>query len=266
MSTVNVLLVQAATHWHDPAANRALYGAHLDAAQPGELVVLPEMFSTGFTMDVPQHAEPEPPESLEWLRSQARERGIAITASISVALMQGGCRNRMVFVTPAGAVTCYDKRHLFRMADEHHFYEAGDRRVVVEFGGLRWLLLVCYDLRFPVFVRNREDYDAILCVANWPAPRQTAWETLLAARAIENLAYCVGVNRVGEDGAGRAYDGGSGVFGPDGSALLAPRRHESGHWRVALDVDTLNAFRRGFPAHSDRDDFALRGVADGAEP
>ena len=202
MSSVNVSLVQTHTHWHDPAANRALFDIWLDEVPQGtHLVVLPEMFSTGFTMAGRKVAETMDGETIAWMRSRAASLDAVVCGSLVIA---DGPQvfNRMLWVEPGGSVTSYDKRHLFRMAQETDHYAAGTKRVVVVLNGLRLCLAVCYDLRFPVWLRNRRDYDALVVVANWPAARVDAWLTLLRARAIENQAYVVGVNILGEDGAG----------------------------------------------------------------
>ena len=160
-------------------------------------------------------------------------------------------------MTPDGELHHYDKRHRFRMAGEHEHYAAGDERRVIEFRGFRLCPQVCYDLRFPVFSRNQEDYDLLLFVANWPAPRARAWRTLLRARAIENLAYAVGVNRLGTDGAGVRYVGDSVAVHPDGTTL-AELGARQGYATVSFDLEALHRFREQFPAWRDRDDFELR--------
>lgn len=261
MPAVEVVVVQGDTRWHDPPANRTHYGALLDAhARAGALVLLPETFSTGFTMAVPGAAEPDPPPTLEWMRARARRHRCVVAGSLALATAEG-VRNRFYWVPPDGAPVHYDKRHRFRMAGEHEHYAAGDRRVVVRWGGLRFLLTVCYDLRFPVFCRAREDYDVLVCVANWPAARRGAWNTLLAARAIENQVFAVGVNRTGRDGNGVVHDGGSAVHGPDGASLVPPLDGEAVA-AATLDGAALGAFRDRFPAWRDRDAFALHGVTD----
>jgi len=167
-----------------------------------------------------------------------------------------GLRNRMLWARPDGSITHYDKRHRFRMADEHPVYQAGDQRVIVELAGWRICLQICYDLRFPVWSRNRGDYDLLLYVANWPGARREHWRTLLRARAIENLSYVVGVNRVGIDGNGIEYAGDSAVLDPEGRALVDAGA-EAGLFRCRLDAQKMVAYRTRFPAHRDADGFEL---------
>ncbi|MEM7216762.1 MAG: amidohydrolase [Pseudomonadota bacterium] len=256
MSTLTVSFVQSETRWHDPAANRALFDRALaDVPTEAELVVLPEMFSTGFTMASREQAEPMDGPTVAWLRERAAQRGQVLTGS--VVIEEGGAYwNRLLWVTPAGDVTSYDKRHRFRMAGEHEHYSAGSARVVVRLGAVRVLLAVCYDLRFPVFARNRNDFDLYLIVANWPAARQSHWDTLLRARAIENQAFVVGVNRVGTDGNEVAYGGGSAAIDFQGEPLVAPG-DAAGVFTARLDLAALADYRGAFPAWQDADDFTL---------
>ena len=266
MSGLRVSLVQGATRWHDPVANREYY-AGLIAPLKGQsdLVVLPETFTSGFSNEAIHHAETMDGPSVAWLREQAARLDAAITGSVQ--LRAGGearVYNRLLFVTPDGDVRHYDKRHLFRYAREHERYAAGGERMIVEWRGWRICPLVCYDLRFPVFIRNRYDraasrfdYDLLIFVANWPSARRYAWTTLLRARAIENLAYCAGVNRVGVDGNELAYAGDSAVLDFLGQPLaeLGPQEQTV---TVCLDPAALAAHRERFPAWMDADDFALR--------
>ena len=256
MQPLTLSLVQTTTCWHDPAANRALFDEWLaQVPDDVQLVVLPEMFSTGFTMASHEVAEPMSGPTVEWLRRRAVDHGRTLCGS-TVIEEDGRCFNRFLWVTPDGEVASYDKRHRFRMAGEHEHYAAGSERRVMRLGGWRILPLVCYDLRFPVWLRNRGDYDLLLAVANWPAARQRAWNALLRARAIENLAYAAGVNVVGEDGNGIEYTGGSAVYDPEGAALLEAGR-EPCLCTLTLDGDALEDYRRRFPAGQDADDFEL---------
>ena len=254
MRTLNVALVQADLYWHDPAANRALFDHLIDDVE-ADLVVLPEMLSTGFTMASGEVAETMDGDTVAWLRDLAAKKGATVAGSV-VIKDAGHCYNRLVWMPPDGRETVYDKRHLFRMAGEHEHYAAGDSRVNVRLGDWRIRLCVCYDLRFPVWLRSRGDYDALLCVANWPAARQTAWNTLLRARAVENLCYTIAVNRVGRDGNGVDHRGGSGVYGPEGDALAEVFDHET-VVTVSLDLDELDAYRQRFPAWRDADGFEI---------
>ena len=253
---MRIALVQAAPAWHDAAANLKLFGHMIDTIeQDVDLVLLPEMFSTGFTMNSGDVAETMAGETVTWMRDQATQRGLTIIGS--VVIEDGQYFNRLVWMPPDGYATTYDKRHLFRMASEHEHYAAGRERVVVTIGSWRVCVSVCYDLRFPVWLRCRNDYDLLLCVANWPAARQAAWNTLLRARAVENQCYVAAVNRVGTDGNGVEYRGGSAVYDWNGTALAAPaeRADDPAVLYASLDLDALRAYRQDFPAWRDADEF-----------
>ena len=265
MSALTFGLVQTSTLWHDPAGNRARFESILDGSPDGvDVVVLPEMFATGFTMDSQTQAEPADGGSLLWLKQQAVARKQVLCGSLSIRDGER-CVNRFVWAEPDGAVTCYDKRHRFRMAGEHEHYAAGVERVVISYRGLRILPFVCYDLRFPVWLRNSAtldgDYDMLLGVANWPAARQLAWQTLLRARAIENLAACVAVNIIGRDGNDVAYAGGSAAFGPDGEQWLDAGEAD-GVFLVEVDTAMVRGFRQRFPAWQDSDSFDVLSTPD----
>jgi omega-amidase len=264
MNDLRVSLVQDATVWHDAAANRALYGARVRALRGStDLVVLPETFTSGFSNDAIGRAETMQGESVAWLQSLAAEAGVAITGSM---VMRDGDKvfNRLLWATPDGGLQHYDKRHLFRMAGEHHRYADGRRKLLVELHGWRICPLVCYDLRFPVWSRNRFDpaagrfdYDLLLYVANWPSARRHAWRTLLRARAIENLACVVGVNRVGVDGNELHYAGDSVALDAMGQPL-AELGAQPQVVTVAFSGAGLAAHRERFPAQLDADAFDLR--------
>ncbi|MEE4382887.1 MAG: amidohydrolase [Pseudomonadales bacterium] len=257
MRDLSLALLQTATHWHDPAANRAHFDGLLrDLAGGGvDLVVLPEMFSTGFTMASTEVAETMDGPTVAWLRERARDLDAGVCGS--VVIEDGGRHyNRFLLALPDGALHHYDKRHLFRMAGEHEHYAPGTRRLVVPFRDWRICPQVCYDLRFPVFSRNRDDYDLLLYVANWPAPRAEQWRALLTARAIENQCWLAAVNLVGRDGNGVEYAGGSGIWDP----LGGNRAFGAGSAqtiRLRLEAGPLEALRRDFPAWRDADRFTL---------
>ncbi|MEA3253135.1 MAG: amidohydrolase [Pseudomonadota bacterium] len=265
MSELRTTLVQPDLRWEDPQANCHLLEAQLgDLGQAQtDLVVLPEMFATGFTMNSREMAEPmEESRSVAWMRRQAMQRGCVVTGSVAI-VAEGEYYNRMIWATPDGELAYYDKRHLFRMAGEHERYGMGDQRVIVELKGFRLLLTVCYDLRFPVWLRQqprggaRFEYDALLCVANWPAPRRQAWRILLQARAVENLSYVIGVNRVGEDAKKLAYAGDSMLVDFKGEPLIDERRDQPFVRTGVLDSDALAQFRDKFPSWMDADRFTL---------
>lgn len=257
MSNLTVTLVQSALHWHDAEANRALFARRLhDLAGATDLVVLPEMFTTGFTMDARSRAETMDGATVAWMAEQAAKLNAVVTGSVIVE-EQGHYYNRLIWMRPDGSRLHYDKRHLFRMADEHLHYAAGRQRLVVELAGWRICPLVCYDLRFPVWSRNRDDYDLLLYVANWPERRAHHWRSLCVARAIENLAYVVAVNRVGEDGNGIAYAGDSLAIDPQGRTL-AHLAYVEAMQTVVLSRESLQQYRQRFPADRDADTFDLK--------
>ncbi len=254
---LSVTIVQTELHWHNAAANRQMFQEKLAAAAPEtDLIVLPEMFTTGFSMSAAELAEEPEGETLRWLQQMAQQHNAVITGSIIVRHDEN-YYNRLLWVRPDGTYEKYDKRHLFRMAKEHHTYTPGNEHLVVELKGWKIRPLVCYDLRFPVWSRNKSNsYDLLLYVANWPKVRNHAWRTLLQARAIENLAYVVGVNRVGTDGNNHPYSGDSAIIDPKGLKLLEVSEVE-GVYTVSLSKQELISFREAFPAHLDADTFEL---------
>lgn len=263
MRNLNIALVQEATVWHDADANRALYAARIRELGAGlDLIVLPETLLSGFSNAAVDQAETMDGSGVAWMLEMAATSAAVVTGSL--VIREGGqVYNRLIWARPDGTLAHYDKRHLFRMAGEHERYGAGSARLIVELAGWRICPLVCYDLRFPVFLRNRFDaaahsleYDLVLFVANWPAPRRHAWRTLLRARAIENLSYCIGVNRVGIDGNQIAYAGDSVALDFLGQTLVE-LGSEAGVVRCKLSAETLRAHRERFPAWLDADRFAL---------
>jgi len=268
MPDLRISLVQGATLWHDPAGNRDYY-ADLIAPLHGltDLVLLPETFTSGFSNDAIDQAETMSGPTVAWMQAQAKALDAAICGSVQLrAASNAGpaqVYNRLLWVTPDGLVQHYDKRHLFRYANEHQRYAAGHARLLVELKGWRICPLVCYDLRFPVFSRNQFDgqqldYDVLLYVANWPSARAYAWKTLLRARAIENLCYVAGLNRVGEDGNGLHYAGDSAVIDFLGHPLSECTAAEV-VVTTTLPAQALAAHRQRFPAMLDADGFTLAG-------
>lgn len=270
MHDLRVTLVQGDTRWHDPAGNRDYY-AGLIAPLSGQtdLVLLPETFTSGFSNEALAQAEDMHGPTVAWLREQAGRLDAAVAGSVQI---REGSRvfNRLLFATPDGGVSHYDKRHLFRMAREHERYAAGRDRLTLTWRGWRICPLVCYDLRFPVFCRNRFgveqsdgfDYDLLLFVANWPSPRRYAWQTLIRARAIENLACVAAVNRVGRDGNGIDYSGDSAVLDPLGQPLITLGDGVEVS-TATLSAQALHEHRQRFPAQLDADRFELLPNADG---
>ena len=254
MSIVTISLIQTKTFWHAPARNREHFQRFFtDVPAATALLLLPEMFSTGFTMQPELVAETMQGPTTLWLREQATRQGRAIGGS-AVVMEAGRYFNRFLLAHADADPVTYDKRHCFRMAGEHEHYTAGQTRPVWIVGQMRVRPSICYDLRFPIWLRRRDDYDLMVCVANWPAVRLDAWRTLLKARAIENQSFVAGVNILGTDGNGVEYAGGSVVFGPDGRCLLDADDQE-GVFSVDLDLKELTQYRQDFPAWQDADGF-----------
>jgi len=258
MNSLKSLLVQAQICWKDPAQNRAhLHSLVEQSVGEFDLVVFPETFTTGFLgdSDLPQEDMHGP--TVEWMQSLAAEYDTAVAGSIVV--VEDGLRyNRLVFVEPGGQLDIYDKRHLFAFGGENRRYTAGDSRVVINYRGWRICPQVCYDLRFPAWCRSRNDYDLMLLVANWPARRLHHWLSLLEARAIENQAWVIGLNRVGKDGNGIQYPGKSVVFDPLG-ATTADLGDQECTQLVELNLDQANKIRSEFPFQNDADSFEFIG-------
>ena len=242
--------------WCDAAENLR-HAEELIKSQPGaDVYVLPEMFTTGFCMEPSRIAEPMEGPTLAWMRRVASETDAAIVGSVATIAPKGGYKNRMYFAEPDGQVFHYDKRHLFSYSGEDKHYEAGRERVIIEWRGVRFLLQVCYDLRFPVFARNCDDYDVALYVANWPDKRRMAWDILLRARAIENQAVVIGVNRVGTDPMCN-YDGGTAAI--DFFGFVAVRCDDNTEQVITYEVkmDEMRQYRDKFPSLNDSDDFRI---------
>jgi predicted amidohydrolase len=256
---MKIALLQMNIIWENRPENISHCQAML-AALPSDvqLVVLPEMFTTGFSMHPETLAETEDGPSLTWMRNRAVHQNMALTGSL---IIKEGRRyfNRLFFVFPDGSYRRYDKRHLFSMGEEHLHYAPGEERLVVEYQGWRICPLVCYDLRFPVWSRNRgeEAYDLLLYVANWPASRSNAWDTLLAARSIENQCYVAGVNRCGSDVAGHAHNGHSQVLDYKGAVVAAAAENAESSLTAVLSLEDLKAFRKKFPVGNDADNFTI---------
>lgn len=252
---MRITLLQRDIRWCDPAANLAETERLIDGVPQTDLIVMAEMFPTGFCMEPSRTAEPASGgPALAWMRRLAAERQCAMAGSVAVE-EEGRFHNRFYFVRPDGTECHYDKRHLFAYGGETRAYTPGTGRVVAEYMGVRFLLLVCYDLRFPVWARNAGDYDVMLCAANWPASRVAVWDTLLRARAMENQCYVAGVNRIGSDpscaycGHSRAFD----AYGREAADLDV----REGAVSFEADMEALQAFRRKFPVLDDRDRFAI---------
>ncbi|MBS1781492.1 MAG: amidohydrolase [Bacteroidetes bacterium] len=256
---LRLTLIQSNIIWENKEANRQQYEKLLKIVDvKGQIVVLPEMFTTGFTMNPKPFAETMNGETVDWMRNIAKQRLCVITGSVIIE-ENGHFLNRMIWMQPDGKLAMYDKRHLFGFAGEDSAYLAGDKRVIVSINGWKICLSICYDLRFPVWVRNAgEAYDVLLYVANWPEKRIAAWNALLQARSIENQSFVVGVNRVGIDGKGISYNGSSHVFDPLGNDILKQENiGTEGFFQVQLSRELLDKTRLEFPFLKDADRFMI---------
>ncbi|MCU0445053.1 MAG: amidohydrolase [Microscillaceae bacterium] len=254
---LTLTLIQTSLHWQDAAANRAMLEEKIwQIGQSTDLIILPEMFTTGFTMQASELAEPMNLHTFKWLKQMAAQTNAVIMGSYIVQ-ENGQYFNRLVWMQPNGEFAHYDKRHLFRMAEEHQTYTGGTKKIIQNLKNWRICPLICYDLRFPVWSRNLNlEYDMLVYVANWPQARNVAWRTLLQARAIENLSYCVGVNRVGTDGKGIYYSGDSAVIDFKGTHLFQ-KADEEAIFTITLNKNELLEYRQKFPANLDADKFAI---------
>lgn len=261
MGNLTISLIQADLHWESTEANLAMFEEKIwQIEEPVDLIVLPEMFSTGFSMDPEKLAEPVNSKTIRWMKQQAAQTKAVVVGSYIIR--EGRAYyNRLYVVYPDGAAEYYDKKHLFALAGEGESYQPGLSRLIVDVKGWKILPLICYDLRFPVWARSRKsrqnlyEYDLLLYVANWPKPRINAWDTLLAARAIENLSYCAGVNRIGTDGYNAEYNGHTAVYDFKGERMGYTEAEEI--ITITLSSADLHAFRQRFPFQADADEFAL---------
>jgi predicted amidohydrolase len=257
---LSITIVQQNIVWQNTKANLQKLDALLTSVKNSDIIVLPEMFNIGFTMnakDVSVYSK----DALSWMKANAKAKKCAIVGSIPTE-ENGAYFNRFYFVEEDGKTTHYDKRHLFRMANEHDHYKAGSERIIINYKGWKICPLVCYDLRFPVWSRNKftkgnYDYDLLIYVANWPQPRSNAWTILLQARAIENVSYCVGVNRVGEDGNALNYLGDSAVYNFKGERLSKIKTQIEGVETIQISKAEIEQFREKFPVGLDGDSFHI---------
>ncbi len=256
-SALRISIVQAHLAWEDAQANRTHFDELLAPLKgKTDLIVLPEMFTTGFSMNAGPNAEPPGGPTQQWMQLHADRSGAAVTGSY-ICGENGKYFNRLLFVEPGGKVHTYDKRHLFTLAGEHKSYQPGLKSLTLTWKGWRIRPLICYDLRFPVWSRNTDEYDLLFYVANWPDKRREAWKTLLAARAIENQAYCLGVNRVGTDEKGHYYSGDSSMFDFSGRLLMQLTDQEA-VVTLKLDQADQQAFRQKLNFLADRDHFLIQ--------
>lgn len=253
---LKVALVQSSIIWENPEQNRINFTEKINAiVSVVDLIILPEMFTTGFTMH-PENIKIEDGKStLEWMKKISKEKNAAVVGSLPYH-ENGSYTNRLFFVKPDQSFHHYDKRHTFTLAGEDKVYESGSKRLIIDYKGFRICPLICYDLRFPVWARNTENYDVLIYVANWPKPRIVAWDTLLKARAIENMAYCIGVNRIGADQSGHEYSGHSAVYDCLGKREIYSEKEEIIY--ATLFKKHITSTRRALKFLEDRDVFNLK--------
>lgn len=264
MSRLRVTLIQSSIHWENKVANLSMFENKIrEISNPGHVVILPEMFTTGFSMSPEKFGEAGEGDTMKWLRQVSAEKKVIITGSF-IAEEAGDYFNRLVWMLPNGNYGQYDKRHLFAFAGENEHYKAGNKRLIASVNGWKVNLQVCYDLRFPVWARQQYDdkgnfeYDVLLYVANWPERRSLAWRTLLQARAIENQCYVIGLNRVGNDGNEIYHSGDSMVIDPLGE-ILYHAEHAEEVVTIQLDKQHLETVRNKFPFWRDADSFYIEG-------
>lgn len=263
MQDLKVTLIQSDIVWEEIEANLSAFEEKIwQIGQDTDVIVLPEMFTTGFTMNAGKYAEHMNMRTFKWMRQMADQTGALILGSF-IATIHDRFYNRLLWMEPGGNFKTYDKRHLFRMAAEHKTYSSGESLLVASWKGWRICPLICYDLRFPVWSRNtfdastkRLNYDLLIYVANWPTIRIDAWNSLLKARAIENLSYVVGVNRVGIDGNGVEHNGSSSIISPKGDVIFVSEGMETIK-TLQISSNSLHAFRDKFPAYLDADEFSI---------
>lgn len=254
---LNIAIIQSDIIWEDINANLDAHSTALDRINESfDVILLPELFTTGFTMNTALLAETMQGKSVNWMAEMSHKFKCSITGSLIIE-QDGKYYNRLIWMHKNGQYQYYDKRHLFRLGDEDKNYAPGDSLITVKQGPFRIRPLICYDLRFPVWSRNKDDYDILVYVANWPAARHDVWSCLLKARAIENQAYVIGVNRTGRDGMGIGYDGDSLVFDARGKLLASLPKNSSGTLLASLSIEDLKSFRKEFPVHKDADPFRI---------
>jgi omega-amidase len=251
-------LAQVNIVWEDPGANRINYDRLFnESLKDADIIILPEMFNTGFTMHSSDLAESMDGKTISWMKEKAFYFNAAICGSLIIK-ENDRFYNRLIWVNPNGELSYYDKRHLFRIGKENEFFSAGHERIIVSYKGWNICPLVCYDLRFPVWSRNRNDYDLLIYIANWPRSRQAVWDILLKARAIENQTWLAGVNRVGKDGAGIEYSGESCIINPRGEIVLAKDGLSEKMIMNNISYKELKKFREKFPVWKDADPFSIK--------
>ena len=253
-----VSLIQSDLVCEKPELNRAHFQKKIQTIENKiDVIILPEMFTSGFTMNASWVAETMEGTTVSWMKDLAKSKNAGIMGSL-VIVENSKFYNRLLFVEPSGLIHQYNKRHTFTLVGEHEVYTAGDDKIIVDYKGWKLCPLICYDLRFPVWSRNTEDYDVLIYVANWPKPRVSAWNALLKARAIENMSYCIGVNRVGIDGVKSQYSGHSAIYDVLGEEITDFQPHEEQIEIATLEKRHIIAYRNKLKFLDDRDEFSLQ--------
>lgn len=259
MNDLKVTIIQSDLYWENIEKNLEQFSKKIASIeQQTNLIVLPEMFTTGFSMQPEKLADTMDGETIKWLQAKASEKNCVITGSF--ICKENGCfYNRLIWMKPDKSFSYYDKRHLFSLADEQKYYSAGTKKITEEINGWKICPLICYDLRFPVWSRNNKNspYDVLIYVANWPEKRSYPWKSLLVARAIENQCYVIGVNRIGDDGNKIYHSGDSAIINFKGELISKTLSHESSIETVGLNYNELVDFRKHFPFLNDADDFSI---------
>lgn len=254
MENLKITIIQPNIIWEDAQANLDKYSEFISGIESTDLIILPEMFTTGFSMQPKKLMETMNGLSVQWMKETAKKKDASVLGSLIIE-EHGNFFNRALWAFPNGEIKYYDKRHLFTMGQEHLHYASGREKIIIEFRGWKFCPLICYDLRFPVWSRNTENYDVLIYLANWPSLRHKNWETLLVARALENQSYLIGVNRSGIDGIGLNYLGGSCVVSPKGFAEFMDENE--GVKTVGISYTELHDFRKSFPVLEDQDSFQI---------
>lgn len=254
MQNLKITIIQPNISWENPQANLEKYSEMILQSESTDVIILPEMFTTGFSMQPENLKEPMDGISVDWMKKIASEKDAALVGSLIIE-ENNQIFNRALWVFPDGKIEKYDKRHLYTMGQEHLHYSPGREKLIVEFRDWKFCPLICYDLRFPVWSRNQENYDVLIYMANWPSPRHHVWKNLLVARAVENQSYCFGINRTGTDETGLKYLGDSALVSPKGFADFMGEKESVKTFEISYS--DLHDFRKSFPLLDDRDEFQV---------
>lgn len=257
MENLLVSIIQSDIVWQDKTKNIEIFDKKIDNTSQSDIIILPEMFNTGFTMNPENNFEYFDGQTVNWLKHKAAEKQSVICGTLIIKENEKYF-NRFVIAFPSGELQFYDKRHLFRMAGEHESYSSGKEKVIFEYKSWKIRPLICYDLRFPVWSRNCNDYDLLIFTANWPESRRLQWKSLLVARAIENQAYTIGVNRIGTDGNNFKYSGDSMIISPIGETIVDIEKDKQEIRTAELNLEKLRDYRSKFPVNLDADDFEIK--------